>query len=222
MLQALSDDISFTNKEGKKIPMNSNPKSGTKMVTGPNGLLLMSPDRNTVMMLLPYSNAVIGDNTEKGLIIELQEGSLFVNGEKADSNRNLVIETFNEQLTRKGTRFMFTRTGDTSKLVVYDGEVNVLVKKDNSRVSIPAGKVYYNDSRSPYTINDTTRFESASVLMKIPKDSFDIKWNGTPAAGQETVSGSGDFLTKLKKYWYVGAGLVVLVLGIFLLRKRKP
>ena len=222
MFLALSDDISFTNKDGKKIPQNSNPEAGTKMLTGPNGLLLMSPDRNTVLMLLPNSSANISNNTDKDLYITLNGGSVFINGEKADKSRNLVIESFNEKLIRKGTRFLFTRTGDTSKLIVYEGEVDVLLKKDNSTITVPAGKVYYNDSKSPYVIKDTARFESSAVLMTIPKDSFNIKWNEKPSGGQTNASQNNDFLSLLKQYWYVGAGIVVLLLAVWLLRKRKP
>ncbi|HEY6062395.1 MAG TPA: PAAR domain-containing protein, partial [Chitinophagaceae bacterium] len=221
MLLALSDDISFADKDGKKIPQNSNPAAGTKMVTGPKGLLLMSPDRNTVMMVLPNSHASITNNTDKDLFIELQDGSIFINGEKADNNRNLIIESFNEKLIRKGTRFLFTRSGDTSKLIVYEGEVDVLMKKDNSTITVPAGKVYYNDSKSPYVIKDTARFESSAVLVTIPKSNFNINRNEETAASQTTASKSQDFLSILKQYWYVGVAVVLLVIGARLLSKRK-
>ncbi len=221
MLQALSDDISFTDKNGNKIPQNSNPKAGTKMVTGPNGTLLMSPDRNTIMMVLPYSHVTITNNTGKDLTLMMDEGGLYVNGEKADNNRNLIIESFNEKLVRKGTRFLFTRTSDASKLIVYEGEVEVEIKKNNERISVPAGKVYLNDSKSPYVIQDTARFEAADVLMKIPKGEFNIKWNEPTAKNKTSDSKSKDILSLLKQYWYVAAGIVALLLAVFLLRKRK-
>ncbi len=218
---ALSDDISFTDKDGKKIPQNSNPEAGTKMVTGPKGLLLMSPDRNTVLMVLPNSMAVINNNTDNDLDIELEGGSVFINGEKADKSRNLVIESFNEKLIRRGTRFLYTRSGDSSKLIVYEGEVDVLLKKDNSTITVPAGKVYFNDSKSPYVIKDTARFESSALLMTIPKGNFNIQWKETRTPAQASTSKKSDALSLLKQYWYIPVGLVVILLGVWGLRKRK-
>ena len=53
-----------------------------------------------------------------------------VNGEKADNNCNLVIESVNEKLFRKGTVFFYTVSKSQSRLIVYEGEVDVLLKNE--------------------------------------------------------------------------------------------
>lgn len=218
---ALSEDISIT-KNGQKLPKNGKPQAGTTIKTGPKGLLMMSPDRNTVMMIMPNTGAVITGTDGNDLVIEVIEGALFVNGEKADDNKNLVIESINEKLLRKGTRFLYSHSKDSSRLIVYEGEVEVTLKKENRTVLVPAGKVYFNDLKKPYIVTDTLQFQSAAELMKIPKDS--AHWQlpkddaTTKEAGRNQPAG---FLEMVKKYWYFAAGGVVLILLMVYMGKRK-
>ncbi len=220
---ALSKDVSFTDKQGNKIESFGKPAAGTKMSTGPNGLVLMNPDRNTVMMVLPECNAVITSNDEMAMSVMLEKGQVFVNSEKAENNKQLLIETFNEKLVKKGTRFLFSHSKDSSRLIVYEGEVEVTLKGDNSTVLVPAGKVYFNDFKNPYSITDTLEFQAAAQLMNIPKDS--AYWQlpkpettTTPTTNENQPVG---FLELLKKYWYVGAGVLVLIVLMVVVGKRK-
>ncbi len=220
---ALSTDARFTDPGGKSLPLSGKPPAGTKMVTGKNGLVLMSPDRHTVMMILPEVEAFITQNDGSALTLTLEKGQLFINGEEGD-HKKLQIETFNEKLERKGTRFLFTHSQDSSCLIVYEGIVEVTLKKDNSRFTVPAGKVYFNDFKNPYRIQDTLTFQSAARLMDIPKDS--TWWQ--VSLQQETVAipaaGQPDRFTELvKKYWYIAGGaLVLIILMATLGRKKKP
>lgn len=221
LLKGLSDDISIT-KNGQKIPNNSKPEKGMTLKTGPKGLLMMSPDRNSVMMIMPNTTAVITGADGNDLVIEINEGTLFVNGEKANDNKNLVIESINEKLLRKGTRFLYYHDKDSSRLIVYEGEVEVTLKKENRTLLVPAGKVYFNDFKNPYVIADTLEFQSAGELMKIPKDS--AYWQlpkddaTTKEAGSNQPTG---FLELVKKYWYFAAGGVVFILLMVYMGKRK-
>lgn len=221
LLKGLSDDISIT-KNGQKIPNNSKPEKGMTLKTGPKGLLMMSPDRNSVMMIMPNTTAVITGADGNDLVIEINEGTLFVNGEKANDNKNLVIESINEKLLRKGTRFLYCHDKDSSRLIVYEGEVEVTLKKENSTILVPAGKVYFNDFKNPYVIADTLEFQSAGELMKIPKDSAYWQLPKDDAATKEAGSNQpADFLKMIKKYWYFAAGGVVFILLMVYMGKRK-
>lgn len=221
LLKGLSDDISIT-KNGQKIPNNSKPEKGMTLKTGPKGLLMMSPDRNTVMMIMPNTGAVITGADGNDLVIEVIEGALFVNGEKADDNKNLVIESINEKLLRKGTRFLYSHSKDSSRLIVYEGEVEVTLKKENRTVLVSAGKVYFNDFKKPYAITDTLQFQSAGELMKIPKDSAYWQLPKDDATTKEAASNQPtSFLEMVKKYWYIAAGGVVFILLMVYMGKRK-
>ncbi|HEX4875986.1 MAG TPA: PAAR domain-containing protein [Chitinophagaceae bacterium] len=218
---ALSDDISIT-KNGQKLPKKGKPQAGTTIKTGPKGLLVMSPDQNTVMMIMPNTGAVIAGAGGNDLVIEVIEGALFVNGEKTDNNKNLVIETLTEKLVKKGTRFLFSYSKDSSRLIVYEGEVEVTLKKENRTVLVPAGKVYFNNFKNPYTVADTLQFQSASELMKIPKDSAYWQLPKDEAITKEATSNqTTGFLEMIKKYWYFAAGGLVLILLMVYLGKRK-
>ena len=218
-LMALSDDVSLT-REGKKIPNNSSPKTGTEIKTGPKGLLMMNPDRHTVVMLWPYSSAVVKDASGKDLIIEMREGTVSVNGTSDAENRNLVFQTLKETIERKGTRFLFTHSKETSRLLVYEGEVRVRLKDNNQEVTVPAGKVYINDFKNPWRLEDTTQFQAASLLEKLPKDSasWQLPRETSEASGTEQQK---DFLSLLKKYWYFAAGLALLLLLLAMSRRRR-
>lgn len=221
LLKGLSDDISIT-KNGQKIPNNSKPEKGMTLKTGPKGLLMMSPDRNSVMMIMPNTTAVITGADGNDLVIEINEGTLFVNGEKANDNKNLVIESINEKLLRKGTRFLYYHDKDSSRLIVYEGEVEVTLKKENSTILVPAGKVYFNDFKNPYVIADTLEFQSAGELMKIPKDSAYWQLPKDDAATKDAGSNQpAGFLEMIKKYWYFAAGGVVFILLMVYMGKRK-
>ena len=221
LLKGLSDDISIT-KNGQKIPNNSKPEKGMTLKTGPKGLLMMSPDRNTVMMIMPNSDAVITGADGKDLLIEIKEGALFVNGEKADGNKNLVIESINEKLLRKGTRFFYSHSKDSSRLIVYDGEVEVTQKNESRTVLVPAGKVYFNDFKNPYVVADTLQFQSAGELIKIPKDSAYWQLPKDEVITQGTISNQpAGFLEMVKKYWYFAAGGIGLILLMVFMGKRK-
>lgn len=221
LLKGLSDDISIT-KNGQKIPNNSKPEKGMTLKTGPKGLLMMSPDRNSVMMIMPNTTAVITGADGNDLVIEINEGTLFVNGEKANDNKNLVIESINEKLLRKGTRFLYCHDKDSSRLIVYEGEVEVTLKKENRTLLVPAGKVYFNDFKNPYVIADTLEFQSAGELMKIPKDSAYWQLPKDDAATKDAGSNQpAGFLEMIKKYWYFAAGGVVLILLMVYMGKRK-
>lgn len=217
---ALSNDISIT-KNGQKLPKNGKPEAGTTIKTGPKGLLMMSPDRNTVMMILPNTGAVITGADGNDLVIEVIEGALFVNGEKANDNKSLVIESIHEKLLRKGTRFLYSHSKDSSRLIVYEGEVEVTLKKENRTVLVPAGKVYFNDFKKPYIVTDTLQFQSAAELMKIPKDSAHWQLPKDDATTKEAASNQPTFLEMVKKYWYIAAGGVVLILLMLYMGKRK-
>jgi uncharacterized Zn-binding protein involved in type VI secretion len=219
---ALSKDASFTDKQGNKIPGTGKLAAGTKIVTGKNGLVLISPDKNTVMMVLPNCQALITGNDGSITTVVLEDGQLFVNGEKADGNKQLLIETFNEKLVKKGTRFLFSHSKDSSRLIVYEGEVEITLKNDNRTVLVPAGKVYFNDFKNPYILGDTLQFQSAAQLMTIPKDSAywqlpkdEIK---TEVPASEQPAG---FLELVKKYWFFAAGAVVLILLMVIMGRRK-
>jgi uncharacterized Zn-binding protein involved in type VI secretion len=219
---ALSKDASFTDKQGNKIPGTGKLAAGTKIVTGKNGLVLISPDKNTVMMVLPNCQALITGNDGSITTVVLEDGQLFVNGEKADGNKQLLIETFNEKLVKKGTRFLFSHSKDSSRLIVYEGEVEVTLKNDNRTVLVPAGKVYFNDFKNPYTLADTLQFQSAAQLMTIPKDSAYWQLPKEEMTTEESaVDQPNSFLELVKKYWYVAAGGVVLILLMVYLGKRK-
>lgn len=219
--RALSDDISIT-KNGQKLPKNGKPLAGTTIKTGPKGLLVMSPDQNTVMMIMPNTGAVITGADGNDLVIEIIEGTLFVNGEKTDNNKNLVIESINEKLERKGTRFLFSHSKDSSRLIVYEGEVEIQLKKENKKLLVPAGKVYFNDFRNPYTLTDTLQFQSAGELMKIPKDSAYWQLPKDEATTKEATSNqTAGFLELVKKYWYFVVGGVVLIMLMVYMGKRK-
>lgn len=217
---ALSGDVSFTDKSGNKIAAGKNPPAGTTMVTGPKGLAVISPDKNTVLMVLPFTEMLITDKEGNNLFLELRNGSIMVNGEKADNNRNLVIESVNEKLFRKGTRFLYTVSKGQSRLIVYEGEVDVLLKNENKTITVPAGKMYSNDFKNPYSISDTTRFASASALQTIPKDS--ASWQlPMQSATEKQLGDENGLLQQVKTYWYVFAGLFVFILAVLLLKKRK-
>ncbi len=222
-LMALSKNVQFTDGQGKSVSPSGKPVAGTKMVTGPNGLVIMSPDRNTVMMLLPDCQALITGNDENYMTIELSGGQLFVNGEKGDDHKMLLIETFNEKLVKKGTRFLFSHNKDSSRLIVYEGEVEITLKKDNSILLVPAGNVYFNDFKNPYSIRDTLQFQSAAQLMSIPKDS--AYWQlpqQEEAVTETTVKKPVDFLEMAKRYWYIAAGgLLIIVLLVFWGKRKK-
>ena len=221
LLKGLSDDMSIT-KNGQKIPNNSKPEKGMTLKTGPKGLLMMSPDRNSVMMIMPNTTAVITGADGNDLVIEINEGTLFVNGEKANDNKNLVIESINEKLLRKGTRFHYCHDKDSSRLIVYEGEVEVTLKKENRTLLVPAGKVYFNDFKNPYVIADTLEFQSAGELMKIPKDSAYWQLPKDDAATKDAGSNQpAGFLEMIKKYWYFAAGGVVFILLMVYMGKRK-
>ncbi len=221
LLKGLSNDISIT-KNGQKIPNNSKPEKGMILKTGPKGLLMMSPDRNTVMMIMPNTGAVITGTDGNDLLIQINDGVLFVNGEKADGNKNLVIESINEKLLRKGTRFLYSHSKDSSRLIVYDGEVEVQLKNENKSFIVPAGKVYFNDFKNPYTITDTLQFQSSGVLSSMPKDStyWQLPKDGVAKEGTVTSQPAG-FLELVKKYWYFAAGGVLLILLMVFMSKRK-
>jgi uncharacterized Zn-binding protein involved in type VI secretion len=217
---ALSDDISVT-KNGQRLPKADKPDAGTTFKTGPKGLLMMSPDKNTVLMLLPESQAVITNNDGKDISINLEHGHVMVNGEKTD-NKKLIIESVHEKLLRKGTRFLFSHSKDSSRLIVYDGEVEVQLKKENSSIIVPAGKVYYNNFKNPFSIKDTFKFQSAAVLMSIPKDSSSWQLPKEQIKTEGVVSEkTAGFLELVKKYWYAAAGAVLLIFTIVYLGKRK-
>lgn len=221
-LSALSKDVTFTDKDGKTIAPGSKPVAGTKMITGKNGLVLISPDRNTVMMVLPNCQALITDNDGSAMTVTLENGQLLINGEPGADNKKLLIETFNEKLIKKGTRFLFSHSKDSSRLIVYEGEVELTLKNNNSTVLVPAGKVYYNDFKNPYSITDTVRFQSAAQLMTIPKDS--AYWQLQQPAATSTNPAAkepGNFIALLKKYWYVAAGGVLLILLMVVVGRRK-
>ena len=135
----------------------------------------------------------------------------------------MLIETFNEKLVKKGTRFLFSHSKDSSRLIVYEGEVELTLKKDNSTVIIPAGKVYFNDFKNAYTIADTVQFQSAAHLMAIPKDSAYWQFPKQEAAstGPTIENKPAGFLDVLKKYWYVAVGGLLLVLLGAVMGKRK-
>ncbi|MBK8951913.1 MAG: PAAR domain-containing protein [Chitinophagaceae bacterium] len=216
---ALSDDISIT-KNGQKLPKSNKPEAGTTIKTGPKGLLMMSPDKNTVLMVLPQTHAVITGNDGNNMVVQLEDGHIMVNGEKTGDKKNLVIESLHEKLMRKGTRFLFSHSKKSSRLIVYEGEVMVQLKKDNATVTVPAGKVYFNDFKLPYTVQDTLAFQSAEVLKTIPKDT--AYWQ-IPKQADETKPAAGeatDYMGLLKQYWYAAAGVVVLLL-LLLFRRRK-
>ncbi len=217
---ALSDDISIT-KNGQKMPKTSKPETGTTFKTGPKGLLMMSPDKNTVLMVLPKTQAVITNNDGNDMVIQIDDGHVMVNGEKADNNKNLIIESLNEKLMRKGTRFLFSHSKESSRLIVYEGEVEVQLKKDNSRITVPAGKVYYNDFKNPYTIQDTARFQAAEILKSIPKDSASWQLPTSEEGSGATTGETTDYVALLKKYWYAGAAVVVLLLLVIFRRRKK-
>lgn len=221
-LTALSKDVNFTDKQGKSIAPTGKPEAGTKMVTGAKGLVLISPDKNTVVMVLPNSEALIQGADGGYFSVALDNGKLFVNGEKADGNRKLVIETFNEKLVKKGTRFLFIHSKDSSRLIVYEGEVELTLKKDNSTVLVPAGKAYFNNFKDPYSIADTLKFQSAAVLMTMPKDSAYWQLPKPAAINESGTIKSTAFVELLKKYWYYAAGgLGVILLGVLLGRRKK-
>lgn len=220
-LTALSKDVTFTGKDGNKVTPGNKLKTGTKMVTGPKGLVLMSPDKNTVMMVLPNSEAVINNDNDRDLIIGLENGSIMVNGEQAANNRNLVIENFNEKLVREGTRFLYTVSKEYSRLIVYEGEVKVFLKKEDKRITVAAGKVYINDLKNPYTISDTTQFQSADVLLTIPKDSAGWQLPKQETTKENVTAEKNDLMALLKKYWYAGAIVVVLLLLVFMIKRKK-
>jgi len=221
-LAALSTDVSFTDKQGNKITGTAKPVAGTKMITGPNGLVLISPDKNTVLMILPNCQAFINGNDDNAMTVTLENGQLFVNGQPGDNNKQLLIETFNETLVKKGTRFLFSHSKDSSRLIVYEGEVEVTLKKDNSTVLVPAGKVYFNDFKNAYTIADTVQFQSAAQLMAIPKDSAYWQLPKPEVATTETATDKpADFMELLKKYWYIAAGGLLLILLLVVVGKRK-
>ncbi len=217
---ALSDDISIT-KNGQKMPKTSKPETGTTFKTGPKGLLMMSPDKNTVLMVLPKTQAVITNNDGNDMVIQIDDGHVMVNGEKADNNKNLIIESLNEKLMRKGTRFLFSHSKESSRLIVYEGEVEVQLKKDNSRITVPAGKVYYNDFRNIYTIQDTARFQAAEILKSIPTDSASWQLPTAEEGSGATTGEATDYVALLKKYWYAGAAVVVLLLLVIFRRRKK-
>jgi len=221
LLKGLSDDISIT-KNGQKIPNNSKPEKGMTLKTGPKGLLMMSPDRNTVLMIMPNTGAVITGANGNDLVIQINDGVLFVNGEKAGDNKNLVIERINEKLLRKGTRFLFSHNKDSSRLIVYEGEVEVQLKKENKNFIVPAGKVYFNDFKNSYTITDTLRFQSSGVLSSMPKDStyWQLPKARLAKEGPVTSQPAG-FLELVKKYWYFATGGVLLILLMVFMSKRK-
>jgi hypothetical protein len=184
--------------------------------------VLISPDKNTVMMVLPNCQALITGNDGSITTVVLEDGQLFVNGEKADGNKQLLIETFNEKLVKKGTRFLFSHSKDSSRLIVYEGEVEITLKRDNRTILVPAGKVYYNDFKNPYTLADTLQFQSAAQLMTIPKDSAYWQLPKEEMTTEESaVDQPNSFLELVKKYWYVAAGGVVLILLLVYLGKRK-
>jgi uncharacterized Zn-binding protein involved in type VI secretion len=221
LLKGLSGDISIT-KNGRKIPNNSTPEKGTTLKTGPKGLLMMSPDRNTVLMVMPNTGAVITGADGNDLVIQMNDGALFVNGEKGGDNKNLVIESINEKLLRKGTRFLFSHNKDSSRLIVYEGEVEVQLKKENKNFIVPAGKVYFNDFKNSYTITDTLRFQSSGVLSSMPKDSTYWQLPKDRVAKEGTVTRQpAGFLELVKKYWYFAAGGVLLILLMVFMSKRK-
>lgn len=217
---ALSDDISIT-KNGQKLPKSSKPEAGTTIKTGPKGLLMMSPDKNTVLMMLPKTHAVITNNDGNDMVIQLEDGHIMVNGEKAENNKNLVIESLNEKLMRKGTRFLFSHSKESSRLVVYEGEVVVQLKQDNATVTVPAGKVYFNDFKLPYTVKDTLAFQSADVLKTIPKDTAYWKIPEQSETNEATAGKITDFIGLLKQYWYAAAGVVLLILLIVFRHRKK-
>ena len=221
-LTALSKDVKLTDKQGKNIAATGKPASGTKMITGPNGLLLISPDKNTVMMVLPNCQALITGNDGKSMTVTLEDGQLFINGEAGENNKQLLIETFNETLVKKGTRFLFSHSKDSSRLIVYEGEVEITLKRDNRTILVPAGKVYYNDFKNPYTLADTLQFQSAAQLMTIPKDSAYWQLPKEEMTTEESaVDQPNSFLELVKKYWYFAAGGVLLILLMVFMSKRK-
>jgi len=133
-----------------------------------------------------------------------------------------VIESINEKLLRKGTRFLYYHDKDSSRLIVYEGEVEVTLKKENRTLLVPAGKVYFNDFKNPYVIADTLEFQSAGELMKIPKDSDYWQLPKDDAATKEAGSNQpAGFLEMIKKYWYFAAGGVVFILLMVYMGKRK-
>ncbi|MFN8290258.1 MAG: PAAR domain-containing protein [Chitinophagaceae bacterium] len=217
---ALSGDVTFTDKSGNKIAAGKNPPAGTTMVTGPRGLVVMSPDKNSVLMILPNTEILITDKEGNNLLLEMQNGSIMVNGEKAEGNRNLVIESVNEKLFRKGTRFLYTVNKEQTRLIVYEGEVQLLRKKTGDTITVTAGKEYRNDLQNSYTLSDTASFASTDVLKTLPKDSASWQLPATATAKENSTGTRTDVLTRLKKYWYVIAA-VVLVLMALLLRGRK-
>ncbi len=219
-MTALSKDVRFTDQKGKFITPAGNPDAGTKMITGPNGLVLISPDQNTVLMILPGSEAIITNNDGESMTILLENGQLFLNGEKSD-HKKLVIESFHEKLVKKGTRFLFSQSKDSSRLIVYEGEVEVTLKNLNKTLLVPAGKVYFNDYKNPYVITDTLQFQASGVLMKIPKDS--IYWQMPEGRQKEkpAENQSKGFSVLLKRYWYIAAGVVLLLMLPFVFRKKK-
>lgn len=218
---ALSKDVQLTDQQGKPVAANGKTAAGTKMLTGSKGMVLLSNDKNTVIMLLPNSEITINRDDGERLVIKMNKGNLFVNGEKKAGNKKLVIETFNEKLVKNGTRFIFSHSADSSRLIVYEGEVEVTLNKDNSTLIVPAGKVYFNDFKNPYTLTDTLKFQSSAELMTIPKDS--AYWQLPPPAA---INESGtvkptDFIELLKKYWYYAAGGLGVILLLIFFGKRK-
>jgi len=219
--QQLTSDVSFT-RDGKPVNGNGTPEEGTTLVTGKKGLVSMCPDKNTVMLLLPYSHFYFKKSNGKELTIDMEDGSIFVNGVKADDNKQLILETMNESLARKGTRFIFTRKNGASRLIVYDGAVDLTLKKENSTITVPAGKVYYNDGKTPYTISDTLAFQSAEILATIPRDSLNLNFTKTVTGEEKKSANSFNIVAVLKKYWYGAAGVVLLLVLLITFRRKRP
>lgn len=217
-LQALSGDVSLT-LNGKKLSNNSPAKTGTTIKTGPKGLLLLQPDQHTALMLWPSATAVVKDASGKNMVISLENGTVSVNGTSEQDNRELVIETLKEIIERKGTRFVLSHQASETRLFVYEGLVQVRLRDDNSVITVPAGKQYINDFRGPWRLEDTARFAASDLLKQLPGDS--IAWTTPPDGVPPTIDQGGTVRALLKKYWYLPAGMALLIGLVLFFGLRK-
>ncbi|MBK8702119.1 MAG: hypothetical protein IPN29_22150 [Saprospiraceae bacterium] len=65
---------------------------------------------------------------------------------RVTANKKLqTVKPFNEKLVKRNPFSFLAQYKDGSRLIVYEGEVEVTLKKDNNTVLVPAGKVYFND-----------------------------------------------------------------------------
>ncbi len=214
----VAGEVNFT-KDGKPVQGNGSPEKGTNISTGNNGTALLLTGPKSLLVLAPSTRVVVNENTGNNFKLQLHEGSLVINSHDGESGKDLVIETDAEQLVKKGTRFIYSLTSKGSKLVVNEGTVEVLVKKENRTVLVTAGKVYSNDQSNPFTIRDTVSNESGELLGKLPTDSLRLEKPAIVEADGRISQ--RNLLNLLKEYWYAAAGIIVLLLFLVFARKKK-